>query len=198
MIETFLFFGFSGLLLAAAFMTVFSNQLVHSALWLVLSFFTAAALWVSLEAEFLGLVLIFVYVGAVLTLFLFVIMTLPIKPAPSLTQLFGVVGHYGFPCVLIGSWLSIIGYSVYQYSQSLPTLKQEITNLQALGNAQHIGSQLYTQYVYPFELAGILLLVAIIASITLRREDKKTSKPITKHAQLNIKREERIKLVTGD
>lgn len=200
MIDSILFFGFSSVLILSAIVTVFSKQLVKSALCLVLTFFSAAILWMSLEAEFLGLALVLVYVGAILTLFLFVIMTLSLEPIAVL----GLWKQYGISIGLAGIWLILMLYSIYQQfnqlSIVLPNSMQVQMSEQSLSNTQVLGSQLYTKYSYPLEITGVLLLIAVIASVSLTSvyEKSKSRKFISKDEQINIQRKDRVRLVKGD
>ena len=186
-----LFWGFATLLVLSGVMTIFSSQLVHSALWLVLAFFSAAVLWVSLQAEFLGLVLVLVYVGAVMTLFLFVIMTLTVPNQTPSTDRWSLLSMS-----VMAFWLGLIGYALLgQIDGVVSRHRQLAVAAEIMGNTQALGRQLYTYYVYPFELAGVVLLVAIIASISLSAGSGQNNKRITKQQQLRVRREERVRLV---
>lgn len=194
MLATFTFYTFSALLLSAAVMVIIAQETIQRALWLVFSFINAASLWISLHAEFLGLILILVYVGAVLTLFLFVIMTVPKKEAPILwkSQPFAA---YGIASSLLLVSIGGIGYTLYGMATSLlpPT-----TNLSGIGNTQRLGIELYTYYVYPFELAGVLLLVAIVVSIILHRDTKTSVSKDNENHAIPMQRHTRVKLVSGE
>ncbi|HEY2566950.1 MAG TPA: NADH-quinone oxidoreductase subunit J [Candidatus Aquirickettsiella sp.] len=182
------FFFFAALLIAAAFMTIISRNPVRCALFLVLSFFSAAALWILLEAEFLGLILVLVYVGAVMTLFLFVIMTLNIDNAE---KQYGFV-RYWFPAVVsVLILLALVIYAVYPLSSTtgLVALPAQASNTQALGDI------LYTQYAYPFEITGVLLLVGIIATIALSFREKRLNKAIAPELQLKVKSSDRLRII---
>lgn len=166
-----IFFVFAAVLIGAAVMVIVARNPVHSILFLVLAFFASAVLWMLMQAEFLALVLIFVYVGAVMTLFLFVVMMLNIDLS-GLREKFvrylpiGIVVMMLFIAsmvyVLLPKHLSIA-------SAQLPTLPSDFSNVKAM------GSLLYTQYFYPFEIASVILLVAIIAAITLAFHGRKAN-----------------------
>ena len=205
MLELFIFGTFAGLLLFSSVMVVFARQTMQAILWLVLAFVSAAALWVLLHAEFLGLLLVLVYVGAVLTLFLFVIMTL--SNQPPVHSLHGSNFYqYALALSLVLLGLGCILYGLYDQI-TLPAT-QAFINPSAQpsyqeANTKALGIRLYNDFVYPFELAGILLLVAIIVSISLHSgshipnpydEQKKRFQK----DQIQVKREDRIKLVRGE
>lgn len=188
LLQQFAFFGFAIVLIAAALMTIISRNPVRCALFLVLAFFSAAALWILLEAEFLGLILVLVYVGAVMTLFLFVIMTLNIDNAE---KQYGFV-RYLFPAVVsVLILLALLIYAVYPLSGSIGrvALSAQASNTQALGDI------LYTQYAYPFEITGVLLLVGIIATIALSFREKRLNKAIAPELQLKVKASDRLQII---
>ncbi len=187
-IQTSAFFIFALLLIAAALMTVILRNPVRCALFLVLAFFAAAALWILLEAEFLGLILILVYVGAVMTLFLFVIMTLNIEAAEKKSGFVLYLPYVVFSILLL---LSLLIYTVFPISgiSHLVPVSPDASNTQALGDI------LYTQYAYPFEITGVLLLVGIIASIALGFREKRVNKAIAPEQQLAVKPADRLRII---
>lgn len=187
-IQTGAFFIFALLLIAAALMTVILRNPVRCALFLVLAFFAAAALWILLEAEFLGLILILVYVGAVMTLFLFVIMTLNIEVAEKKSGFVLYLPYVVFSILLL---LSLLIYTVFPISgiSHLVPASPDASNTQALGDI------LYTQYAYPFEITGVLLLVGIIASIALGFREKRVNKAIAPEQQLAVKPADRLRII---
>jgi len=182
------FFLFAAVLIAAAFMTVIARNPVRSALFLVLAFFAAAALWILLEAEFLGLVLILVYVGAVMTLFLFVIMMLNIDATEKQR---GFVSYLPYAVITVAVLLAILIYALFPVVTPHTLIPQaaDVSNTQALGNI------LYTEYAYPFEIVGVLLLVAIIASIALSTKEKRFNKTIPPEDQFNVKAADRVRII---
>lgn len=182
------FFLFAATLVGAALMTVISHNPVRCALFLVLAFFAAAALWILLEAEFLGLILVLVYVGAVMTLFLFVIMTLNIDSAENQPI---HVRYLFFAVTSVLILLALLIYAVYPLSGTagLVPLPAETSNTQAL------GAVLYTQYAYPFEITGVLLLVGIVATIALSFREKRLNKAIAPELQLKVKPTDRLRII---
>ncbi len=188
----FIFYSFSSLLVLAATMVVVSRNSVHSALFLVLAFFASAAVWLLLEAEFLALVLIIVYVGAVMTLFLFVVMMLDIDTA-ALKSGFVKYLPFGlfFLAVVLGLMLLAIGHQYFNLEQfPIPAEASD-----TFSNIKSLGAVLYTEYVYPFEIAGVLLLVSIIAAIalTLRGPQARLSQSIP--TQLSADKASRLRVV---
>lgn len=186
-IQQCIFFLFSAILIVAAFLTVIARNPIRSALFLVLAFFTAAALWILLEAEFLGLVLILVYVGAVMTLFLFVIMTLNIDITEKQR---GFATYLSYAVISLSVLLGILIYALYP--SSAVDLKPQAANF---SNTQALGDILYTQYAYPFEIVGVLLLVAIIATIALSVRKKRFNKAIPPEKQFAVKRADRLRII---
>lgn len=189
-IVQFIFFGFSAVLIGAALMTVISRNPVRSALFLVLAFFAAAGLWILLQAEFLGLVLILVYVGAVMTLFLFVVMTLNID-----TEVLrpGFVRYFPYGIIIIVMLVSLMIYVVGPKYFDLNLLSNP--KPADYDNTKALGEVLYTQYAYPFELAGVLLLIAIVSAICLTFRGRQGSKTLTPEQQSKIQRDTRVRLV---
>lgn len=167
--QVILFYVFSAILIGAALAVVTMRNSVYSALFLILAFFSAAALWMLLEAEFLALTLVLVYVGAVMVLFLFVIMMLDIKIKPKT----GMSGYtkVGILIALVMGFEMILLLS----KKMIHVLPQDdlIKHASGHSNVKEVAQNLYTQYVLPFELASVILLVAIVAAIllTLRRRD---------------------------
>jgi NADH-quinone oxidoreductase subunit J len=186
------FYVFATLLIFAAAMVVTLRNPVKSALFLVLAFFSAAGLWLLLSAEFLAIVLVLVYVGAVMVLFLFVVMMLDI----DLARLRAGFGEYlpigGIVAVLLVLEMALILSSGRFAAAQMPepaALPLDHSNTRALGRV------IYTVYAYPFELAALILLVSIVAAIALTMRRRKDSKYIEPAAQLNVRREERVRVI---
>ena len=190
--EQILFYLFSAVLLTAAIGMVTVRNPVYAALCLILSFFTTAVLWLLLEAEFLGIVLVLVYVGAVMVLFLFVIMMLDIN-AVVLREGFARYLPVG---LLVAVTIAVEMILVLQRSGfDSGTYQVAAAHAADYSNTKELGQVLYSQYLYPFEIAGVVLLVAIIAAImlTLRQRTGVLKQNIDQ--QLRVKAEERVKLV---
>jgi NADH-quinone oxidoreductase subunit J len=157
------FYLFTIALLAAATMVVFSRNPVRCILFLVMAFFCSAVLWMLLQAEFLSLVLIFVYVGAVMTLFLFVVMMLNIDLAP-LKEGFVRYLPLGLLVLLVMVGVMLFALTTGKQFSSVTMLVQHGPNY---SNTAAIGTELFTHYLYEFEIAGLVLLVAMISAISL-------------------------------
>lgn len=189
--EKILFYSFAAILLFAATMVITVRNPVRAALFLVLAFFTSAAIWLLLEAEFLAIVLVLVYIGAVMVLFLFVVMMLDINLAP-LQEGFARYLPVGFlvAALIALEMMAVLGAENFGLEQftSPPPQGPDYSNTKELGNL------LYTVYVYPFELASVILLVAIVAAIalTLRRRTSKAQDPVQ---QIRVRRQDRVRLV---
>jgi NADH-quinone oxidoreductase subunit J len=187
-----LFYGFATILIAAALGVIISRNPVHAALFLVLSFVTSAAIWLLIEAEFLAIVLVLVYVGAVMVLFLFVVMMLDIK-AEEHRRGFTRYAWLGWitAAVIIVEIAGVVtartfGVDITRGAVALPA---------AYSNTQALGGVLYTQYAYPFELAAMVLLVAIVAAIALTMRRRRGLKHQDISRQVNVKSAERVRLV---
>lgn len=190
--QTIVFYAFSAVLIAAAVGVITARNPVHSALLLVLAFFTSAGLWIQLQAEFLAIALVLVYVGAVMVLFLFVVMMLDINLARlregfwSYLPLGGVVALLLVAEMALVLWGSYGGGSV-EAPAPLP---------QGYSNTKELGLLIYTEYVYPFEIAAVILLVAIVAAIALTLRHRKTTKHQDPAQQVGIRRKDRIRMVS--
>ncbi len=188
-----IFWFFSAVLVFAALRVITARNPVHAALFLVLAFCTAAGLWIQLEAEFLGITLVLVYVGAVMVLFLFVVMMLDINieqlrqgfwsylPVGAMVALLMVVE---MALVLTGPWF---GLDNAPRPEAAPA---------GYSNTKELGRLLYTDYVYPFELAAVILLVAIVAAIALTLRRRKHGKYIDPGEQVQVRRNDRLKIVS--
>jgi NADH-quinone oxidoreductase subunit J len=189
------FYVLAGILLGAAAGVITSRNPVHSVLYLVLSFATSAVLWLLLEAEFLAVVLVLVYVGAVMVLFLFVVMMLDVNLVTSregFTRYAPLGALVAF--LLAGELIAL----VWLRSSGLPMLSNQPPRAADYSNTKELGSVLYTEHVYAFELAAFILLLAIVAAIvlTMRRRPGLKVQDIGK--QVAVRREDRVRLVSMD
>ena len=192
MIELIIFYVFAAVLLVSATMVITSRNPVHAALFLVLAFFNSAALWLMAEAEFLGIALVLVYVGAVMVLFLFVVMMLDINLAPlreGFARYLPLGILVGF--VMVVEMVMVVGAKELHLGLTLTQGGQ----MGGDSNTALLGSVLYTTYVYPFEIAAIVLLVAIISAImlTLRRRADTKHQDISR--QVRVRKAERLRMV---
>jgi NADH-quinone oxidoreductase subunit J len=193
MFEAAVFWFFAAILVIAALRVITARNPVHSALFLVLAFFTAAALWILLRAEFLAIALVLVYVGAVMVLFLFVVMMLDI----NLERLREGFWTY-LPLGLVVGGLMVVEMAMVLGGKYFGVLAMPSPKDPGAGysNTKALGRLLYTDYVYPFELAAVLLLVAIIAAIALTLRKRKDTKYQDPARQVLVKRSERVRLVS--
>ena len=188
-----IFYFFAAILTFAALRVITARNPVHSALFLVLAFFTAAALWLLLEAEFLAIVLVLVYVGAVMVLFLFVVMMLDI----NLDRLREGYWDYLVPALIVAgvmvAEMTLILVGRYFDLEGMPIPDPRPADY---SNTRELGLLIYTYYVYPFEIAAVILLVAIVAAIALTLRQRKDTKYIDPSKQINVRRKDRVRLVS--
>ena len=189
MFETWLFYAFAAVLLASGLLVITARNPVHGVLFLMLAFFTAAAIWLLLRAEFLAITLVVVYVGAVMVLFLFVVMMLDI----NLERV-----REGFwrnlPLALVVGGIMVIEMIAVLAERYYGAVPRELPP--GYSNTKALGRVLYTQYAYAFEIAAVLLLVAIIAAIALTLRKRKDSRYQDPSRQVKVRREERVELVS--
>ncbi len=185
----FVFYILASILLLAGLRVITARNPVHAALNLVLAFFTAAGIWVLLQAEFLAIVLVVVYVGAVMVLFLFVVMMLDINLDKLREGFWNYLPMAGFIGVLMAAEMVMI------LSSKHFTVIGAVTHPANYSNTAEIGHVMYTQYLLPFELASVILLVAIIAAIVLTLRQRKESKSIDPSLAVNVKRADRMRIV---
>ncbi len=188
--HTAIFYVFAAILVFAALRVITSRNPVHSALWLVLSFFSAAGVWMLLRAEFLAIVLVLVYVGAVMVLFLFVVMMLDVN-FDTLRERFRSyipVGATVGILFLIEMTLVLLG-GFFGPAPPQPPSPSGYSNTRAL------GLQLYTDYAYPLEIAAVLLLVAIIAAIALTHRERRESKYQNPAQQVRVRPGDRLRVL---
>ncbi|MCG6969959.1 MAG: NADH-quinone oxidoreductase subunit J [Gammaproteobacteria bacterium] len=190
--EEIIFYAFSAILIFAAGMVITIRNPVFAALSLVLAFFTSAALWILLEAEFLGLTLVLVYVGAVMVLFLFVVMMLDINLA-VLKE--GFAKYLPFGAVVAIIMLAQLAVIVGPKQFGLDKFANPVAQGVEYSNTKELGRQLYTDYLYPFEIAAVILLVAIIAAIALTMRKRVKRQTMQPEQQVQVKRNERVRLV---
>jgi NADH-quinone oxidoreductase subunit J len=190
--QQFVFFVLAGVLVLAALRVITARNPVHSALFLVLAFFSSAGLWLLLEAEFLAITLVLVYVGAVMVLFLFVVMMLDI----NLDQLREGFMRW-FPVGAVVALLMVIEMGLVVSAKYFQAGGMPPPAPQGGGysNTKELGRLIYTEYVYPFELAAVLLLVAIVAAIALTLRKRKETKYVDAAAQLAVRRQDRVRIV---
>ena len=191
--KTGLFYVFAAVLLFAAFRVITARNPVHAALYLVLAFFQAAAVWILLKAEFLAITLVLVYVGAVMVLFLFVVMMLDINidsVRKGFWKHFPLAGTVGAIIALEMSYVLMGGF------REPPTAATAPGQIGAqVSNTKELGKLLYSEYLYPLEVAAVILLVAMIAAIALTMRERKDSKYINPSDQVRVKRGDRVSLV---
>ena len=190
------FFVFlSVVLIGAALGVITSRNPVYSALFLVLAFVTSAVLWLLLEAEFLAVVLVLVYVGAVMVLFLFVVMMLDVNVA-ALREGFARYAPWAvaFALVVFAELATVF----WIRNEGLPVLESLPPHGPGYSNTKELGAVLYTEHVYAFELAAFILLLAIIAAISLTMRRRAGLKVQNISRQVNVRREDRVRLVNMD
>ena len=187
-----LFWFFSAVLVISGLGVILARNPVHSALWLVFAFFNSACIWLLLEAEFLAIVLVLVYVGAVMVLFLFVVMMLDIKIELARGQFvrFALVG-----ALVAGVMLGEIYMVVKVKALGIATFATPAAHPANYSNTQELAKVLYTDYAYPFELAAVILLVAIVAAIVLTLRRRVGAKVQDVRKQVAVKAEDRLVMV---
>ncbi|WP_211337057.1 NADH-quinone oxidoreductase subunit J [Marinicella litoralis] len=188
-----IFYVFATFTVGSAMAVVTVKNTIYSALFLVLCFFNTAVLWMLIEAEFLAITLVLVYVGAVMVLFLFVVMMLDVKQAKA-SQL---KQSYTKAALLIAAAMlvELMMLFAYKLSGQIPT--DELIRQEAgYSNVAEVGMELFTHYVYPFEIAAVILLVAIVAAIMLTMRKREGNKQLDAAKQININPAERIRVVT--
>jgi NADH-quinone oxidoreductase subunit J len=186
-IQSAFFYVFSAVLLFAAFRVITARNPVHAALYLVLAFFQASGIWMLLKAEFLSITLVLVYVGAVMVLFLFVVMMLDIN-LDTLRQ--GFWRHFPLAATLgavVALELAAVLMGGFRVAEAPPVGE--------LPNTKELGQLLYTEYIYPVEIAAVILLVAMIAAIALTLRKRKDSKYQDPSQQVRVRARDRVELV---
>ncbi len=190
-----LFYIFSSILIASALGVIISRNPVHAALSLVLCFVTSAAVWLLIEAEFLAIVLVLVYVGAVMVLFLFVVMMLDINTEEVRS---GFTRYAWLGWITAGVVIVEIVGVVFTRSLGVDVTQGAAPLPENYSNTQELGVALYTQYIYPIELAAVLLLVAIVAAITLTMRKRPGLRVQDVTAQVATQAKDRVRIVKMD
>jgi NADH-quinone oxidoreductase subunit J len=185
----FVFYALATILLLAGLRVITTRNPVHAALFLVLAFFTAAGIWLLLEAEFLAITLVLVYVGAVMVLFLFVVMMLDINIDKLREGFWDYLPMAGTIGLLMAVEMVMVLGGKYFGTASVASHPADYSNTTELGRV------LYTDYLLPFELASVVLLVAIVAAIVLTLRDRKDSKSMNVADQVKVRRQDRIRIV---
>ncbi len=189
--QSVLFYLFATVLVVAAARVVTARNPVHAALFLVLAFVTSAALWLLLRAEFLAITLVLVYVGAVMVLFLFVVMMLDI----NIDQMREGFWRY-LPVGLLVAAVMVVEMWLVLRHHGLASAATHAGFTAPASNTKALGMLLYTQYAYAFELAAVILLVAIVAAIALTQRRRRDSKYQDPAAQVRVRRQDRVRLVS--
>ena len=192
MTQIIVFWAFALILVFAALRVVTTRNLVQAALWLVLCFFTAAGVWLLLQAEFLAIALVLVYVGAVMVLFLFVVMMLDVnfdRLRERFRSYIPVAATVGI-LILLEMALVLIGGYLGPRSMAAPPAAAA-----GYSNTKTLGLQIYTDYAYPFEIAAVILLVAIVAAIALTHRRRRQTKYQDPGRQVRVHREDRLRIL---
>jgi NADH-quinone oxidoreductase subunit J len=195
-IQSALFYLFSAVMLFAALRVITARNPVHAALYLVLAFFQASGIWMLLKAEFLSITLVLVYVGAVMVLFLFVVMMIDID-IDALKKDFWK--HFPL-AAFIGAVLALELASVLMggFRSSQIAVDPNTVNGLPVSNTRDLGVMLYTEYLYPLEIAAVILLVAIVSAIALTMRERKDTKAQNPSEQVKVKPADRLRLVKMD
>lgn len=187
-----IFYIFGATAVISALFVIAARNAVHGVLFLVLTFFASAGIWMLLNAEFLSLILVLVYVGAVMTLFLFVVMMLSMK---VVSRQEGFVRYMPFAALIILLVVGLIVMVVNSRSFGLASVPSPPSEPSNYNNIAELGSVLYTDYVWPFEIAAVLLLTAIVAAIALTHRKPEGRKSQNASAQIAVQRDQRVRLI---
>jgi NADH-quinone oxidoreductase subunit J len=188
---TALFYVFSAVLLGASLRVITARSTVHSALFLILAFFNASCIWMLLKAEFLAITLVLVYIGAVMVLFLFVVMMLDINSDKVRDGFYKHLPLAGLVGALIALEMAAVLMGGFRLSEA-PELSEAAAKL---GNTKLLGIAIYTQYLYPLQIAAVLLLVAIIAAIALTLRRRKDSRSQDASEQVKVTKAQRLRII---
>ncbi len=190
MFETFVFYAFAATLLVAGVCVITARNPVHAAMFLVLAFFTAAAIWLLLRAEFLAITLLLVYVGAVMVLFLFVVMMLDIN-IERLREGF----WKNLPLAIVVGGVMMAEMAAVLAGRYYGVAPRPVPRAADYSNTKELGRLLYTDYAYAFEVAAVILLVAIVAAIALTLRGRKDARRQDPAAQVRTRRADRVRLI---
>jgi NADH-quinone oxidoreductase subunit J len=189
--KAFVFYVLATILVFASLRVVTVRNPIHAALHLVLAFFSASGIWILLQAEFLAIALILVYVGAVMVLFLFVVMMLDIDLDRLREGFWRYLPFGALIALLIVAEMGLVLGSMY-----LNVLESDVPQTEAgVSNVQAVGRLLFTEYVYPFELASVVLLVGIVAAVALTLRARRKTKAVDPAQQVFVKAADRVRLV---
>ena len=195
MFHAILFYSFATILIVASLGVIFARNPVHAVMFLVLAFFESAMLWLLIEAEFLAIVLVLVYVGAVMVLFLFVVMMLDIDVERSKG---GYTRYLPLGLVVAGLMVVELMQIIWWRSSADIASGGFVATPDGYSNTEALGAVLYTEHVYAFEIAAVILLLAIVAAITLTMRKRPGVKQQNIAAQVAVKASDRIRLVKMD
>src|SRR5471032_2005939 len=190
--KTALFYAFSAIMILAATRVITARNPVQAALFLVLAFFSAAGIWMLLEAEFLAIVLVLVYVGAVMVLFMFVVMMLDIDTDKMREGFWGYLPVASFVGVIIVLEMAAVLW------RSFLSFDQQAVNAGNIGGTKELGLIIFTKYVYGFEIDAAILLVAIVAAVALTLRKRKDTKHFDPADAVRVKRNDRLKIIKID
>jgi NADH-quinone oxidoreductase subunit J len=195
MLQSVLFYTFAAVMLGAALGVVFSRNPVHSVMFLVLTFFQSAILWLMAEAEFLAIVLVLVYVGAVMVLFLFVVMMLDVNIEAAKRG----IARYAWVGIGVALLMAIqLIQLIWLRSQGVASTGGFAPTPEGYSNTKALGAVLYTEHVYAFEIAAVILLLAIVAAITLTMRKRPGLKVQDIAAQVAVRAKDRVRIVKMD
>ncbi len=186
---TLLFYAFSLLLIGAALKVITDRNPVHAALYLILSFCSAAAIWMLLKAEFLAIVLVLVYVGAVMVLFLFVVMMLDIDMAKLRAGFWGHLPLAATVGVLVAIEIAAVMMNAFVVAEAQPAGA-------SIGDTRELGKLIYTEYLYAFEIAAMILLAAMVAAVGLTLRRRKDTKYFDPGMAVKVNSKDRVRIVS--
>jgi len=189
-----LFYFFAAVMLFASFRVITARSTVHAALFLVLAFANASAIWMLLKAEFLAITLVLVYVGAVMVLFLFVVMMLDLNSDDFRDGFWKHLPVAGLIGAVIALEMALVLMGGFRLTDA-PALDPALAKL---GNTRLLGIEIYTKYLYPMQIAAVLLLVAIIAAIALTLRKRKDTRAQNPSEQVRAKKADRLRIVKMD